>query len=509
MSRCALPRLVSVALLLVSVSLLSSSGQAQARSGSVGGHVVDERGTPLARATVLLESVSTGDVVRTTTDADGRYRFDPVPRGVYTVGASTPLHPLRRFGERPGLMAAIELMLGSGDVTGIDIHVATGGVVSGIVRLSTGEPVEAEVAVLPMDRAQPDTVPVTTSADMSGRYRIFGLPTGTYVVAARPKAPMPYDGAGNRVRMVWPGVYGGDDIDSAIQIEIGTGTTIDADVELAIGEAGTIVGQLVGNAPLAAKTYQLRVEPEVRAPSWWIEAWSHAGVNAEGGAFVLPRVAPRAFRVVASRIGSVRLSGDSELLAVGSAAVVAGAETPVALSLGPGFSIAGTHECPSTDLVVRRTRPSLVQVIRAQVGQAGAFRVGDLLPGDYTVGAGVLVSLSSSDVSGLQVPCAQAPATVSGAVVMDGLVVSSPPLVVIAPAVVEGDGPQRVRVIRPDSEGKIDLANVQPGTVHLGAIDAERFLGDPLVAVEAVGSGGAQAVLVSGARHHATVPVIR
>src|SRR5579883_2515761 len=70
-----------LALLLMPAGIL----QAQSGNGSVTGIVSDSSGAPAPNVKVDLTGVSNGSHNTTTTDQNGRYRFDNVPTGRYRI----------------------------------------------------------------------------------------------------------------------------------------------------------------------------------------------------------------------------------------------------------------------------------------------------------------------------------------------------------------------------------------------------------------------------------------
>ena len=159
----------------------------------------DRDSRPLRRARVTL-SGSDIDVGRATITADdGRFTFDQLPPGRYTITAAKDAYVSMSAGadrpERPGL--GIEVRAGQTAQT--SIRLPRGAVITGIVRLPTGEPA-AGFSVSPIVRRYvPSTgerllvapLNTTTTTDDRGVYRIFGLPAGTYFVGAAPRVPFP------------------------------------------------------------------------------------------------------------------------------------------------------------------------------------------------------------------------------------------------------------------------------------------------------------------------------
>ena len=158
----------------------------------------DRDSRPVRRARVTL-SGSDIDVSRATiTGDDGRFTFEQLPPGRYTITAAKDAYVSMSAGadrpERPGL--GIEVR--AGETAQTSIRLPRGAVITGIVRLPTGEPA-AGFAVGPLiQRYVPSagerrlTAPPNTAitTDDRGVYRIFGLAAGTYLVTAAPRVPL-------------------------------------------------------------------------------------------------------------------------------------------------------------------------------------------------------------------------------------------------------------------------------------------------------------------------------
>jgi len=203
-------RIVSVAVSFVLVLYATTSAAQPPRDyrtpGSSGTAAItgivlsdDRDSRPLRRARVTL-SGSDIDVGRATITADdGRFTFDQLPPGRYTITAAKDAYVSMSAGadrpERPGL--GIEVRAGQTAET--TIRLPRGAVITGIVRLPTGEPA-AGFSVSPIVRRYvPSTgerllvspLNTTITTDDRGVYRIFGLPAGTYFVGATPRVPVP------------------------------------------------------------------------------------------------------------------------------------------------------------------------------------------------------------------------------------------------------------------------------------------------------------------------------
>jgi hypothetical protein len=134
-------------------------------------------------------------VGKATTDADGRYRFDGLTTGQFTVAPLAPPYVLpvnSMFG--PGKV--VNLTAGEA-VEGIDFKLARGGVITGRVTDADGRPViEQGISLTPIDESG---APLRQQyswysnyqmyvTDDRGVYRIYGLAAGRYKVSCGDEA---------------------------------------------------------------------------------------------------------------------------------------------------------------------------------------------------------------------------------------------------------------------------------------------------------------------------------
>ena len=158
------------------------------------GRVRTRTGRALADAVVRLEGHDGGGRVRSTvTDGSGRYGFERVAVGRYRVWAAKGGFVRRyygadRFGELP---RAIEVIEGRSE-DDVDVVLARGAVVTGLVRDETGFPVpNANVFVLQRVRERGVVSLRLAGADRTddrGLYRVFDLAPGVYYVRAEAMA---------------------------------------------------------------------------------------------------------------------------------------------------------------------------------------------------------------------------------------------------------------------------------------------------------------------------------
>jgi hypothetical protein len=168
--------------------------RAEARAGSISGRVATDTGQPMLNAVVRALAVGkpTGQALRINTGEDGRFNFDNLPPGTYRIvpTANGYYNPLN-LGEQKYYRL--------GDY--IDFVMMKGGVITGEVTNSAGEPVVAvqvraiRLRELDGKPARYTSAPRERATDDRGVYRIYGLEPGIYLVMATGQA-----GPGSQLR---------------------------------------------------------------------------------------------------------------------------------------------------------------------------------------------------------------------------------------------------------------------------------------------------------------------
>ncbi len=157
---------------------------AAAATGSISGRVTNETGQPVAGATVSLRGSSPFFQARmTSTDSEGNFQVTDLGAELYAVSAFAPGYIAPpRDPESPPVYHRI------GD--SVDLSIVRGGVITGSVMSSSGEPL-VHIAVRAMmirdANGEGPRFPAThtpRSTDDRGVYRIYGLVPGTYLVSA-------------------------------------------------------------------------------------------------------------------------------------------------------------------------------------------------------------------------------------------------------------------------------------------------------------------------------------
>jgi Carboxypeptidase regulatory-like domain len=161
-------------------------------SGSIGGIVVSSESTPrpLRQAAVTLRDTDRGSSRLAMTDQAGRFLFDRLPSGRFTVSVAKPPYITASYGARTLRGQGLTIALADGQqVTDISVPLPRGAVITGRVVDAHGRPLASSrvVAVERVVSGGETTLRavggIGVTPDDRGVYRIYGLPAGTYVVA--------------------------------------------------------------------------------------------------------------------------------------------------------------------------------------------------------------------------------------------------------------------------------------------------------------------------------------
>ncbi len=179
---------------------------------SVEGRCVDETGAPLAGVVLsLLHASREGShpTAHARTGVDGRFRLEGLAPGPHVLFAAPAAD--RDGTSRPG--AERRLALPAGDA--VEVVLPRGLAVEGVIRLENGDPLPGGVLrAMPLHGAPTEpTFWRTGAVDGAGRFRVTGLPPGTYalhlVCVGEAPPPGPFD---NGVRDPAPALRGGSPV---------------------------------------------------------------------------------------------------------------------------------------------------------------------------------------------------------------------------------------------------------------------------------------------------------
>lgn len=181
---------VTVVLLFILLPVIGQTSSDQAseasKTGSITGRVVDERGQPLpnARVSVVPSEGGRRPNGRTSTDREGTFKVTGLDQVPYRVYVEMPAY-IRVSDEESGPPRS-QYKVGDS----VNVVFTKGGVITGTVTTATGDPVIGIGVGAWLKRNhkdQPGTLNAPTresTTDDRGVYRIYGLPTGTYIVSA-------------------------------------------------------------------------------------------------------------------------------------------------------------------------------------------------------------------------------------------------------------------------------------------------------------------------------------
>ena len=387
----------------------------------------DDARTPLRNAIVGLERANIEDIRSTTTDAEGRFRFDALPPGSYRLAASKGAYLSMGYGARKSGGPGQAIVLTDGQTFDAKpIALVRGSVIAGRVTGRNGQPVararvQASQFVVVNGQRQRRAISSVTgdgTTNEHGEYRIFGLAPGEYLVAAstasstimgsdviaaelawvrQPNGPAPPPG---RLSTLAPALYPGTaDPAGAVPIVLARGEErLGVDVALPYVPVSRVSGTITDADGRPAAVRVMLTPPIV---GWWT-AQVQSMTSGADGAFVFSGLAPGQYRISAQggRV-TVPVSPDSTTSRIINYATWASAEfnlngqdrNDVALRLQPGMTVTGqiifkgsTPPPDPTQIQLRLTNtiasntPGLAAPY-ALIAPDGTFKVEGVIPG--------------------------------------------------------------------------------------------------------------------------------
>jgi membrane-associated protease RseP (regulator of RpoE activity) len=274
-------------------------------TGVIRGRVVRaDTGEPLRRVQVSVAEWSTSDFsgpAATMTDAEGRYELTQLPAGRYQLKARRGGYVEVAYGQRRPFERGRPLELGESAVLqNIDFALPPGAVVTGRIVDETGEPV-AHVSVSLdrrryIDGARRLVAESSGSTDDRGEFRIFGVPPGDYVIAARfGETEL---GSRDRIRYV-PTYFPGTPVASEAQrVTVGPGQEVPGiTIALARAATATVRGVVRSSGQASVDPFTFVSAREIRGP----QAYGHTAtaIAAGDGSFAIAGLLPGAYFVEA------------------------------------------------------------------------------------------------------------------------------------------------------------------------------------------------------------------
>jgi Carboxypeptidase regulatory-like domain len=281
----------------------AASAKVESKTGNISGRVVNESGQPLVNAEVYVRPDTPQQLpdTYTTTDREGVFKFSGLERGSYTVAASVPAYIAKP--PKPG-----PVVRSTGD--SVTLVLLKGGVITGTVINSKGDPVEAIGIRVEMvtdeSGRRPPGISYESMTDDRGVYRVYGLPSGTYIVAADGATNYSPTGV-NAFAVDMPTYAPSSSREAADKISVRLGEeTSNVDISYR-GERGSTISGIVNGTRIADRGFSVTLTSLAeKGPRW------HTSFQAANGEFAFEGIPDGDYLLAATAYWNDRDRGLSE-----------------------------------------------------------------------------------------------------------------------------------------------------------------------------------------------------
>jgi 5-hydroxyisourate hydrolase-like protein (transthyretin family) len=409
--------------------------QAAAGTASISGVVTtaEMAARPVGLAHVVAIGAFTGTVKITSTDRDGRFSFSTLPADRYVVGASkAPYLGAVAGARRPGRPGSPIVVADGEKLANVAIRLPLGASISGTIIDERGQPAVNTPVMARQRRMQngepmlvaPPGATSNASTDERGRYRLYGLPPGEYVVSAT-RAAFPITARQLSDAEVDRGLQGSAPPAPAVETMAAVpsffpGTTRQAEatpVAVAVGEdrqgvdfrvelarTARVGGTVTTSEGLPAEGTVVMLSS---APSSPLQQTSVASVTRDGR-FQMAAIAPGSYTVTSRRT----LQGSPGTQFAVATIEVAGVDQPdIPLVLRPAMTLTGrlafdgASPAPALGgqrIPFRSLTPAVASFATPQVtptSPTGAFSIAGVTPGRFVIGGPLTFGATTASVT--------------------------------------------------------------------------------------------------------------
>lgn len=462
---------------------------------------------------VRLRSLDRPVTIGTAADAFGLFAFEAVPNGDYVLEASGPIKA--QYGARHDIVGGEKIRVRDEDTAvaaAADSRAAINGtVVDDFGELAQGVRVQAIEVGSSNGHRFAIGIGVAQVTDDRGRYRLFGLPAGTYIIAASVGASRFADGGRPReaAREYYPGTV---DFDAALTTTVEPGDDLAGiDMALSLTDTARVSGVVVDDAgePLSGT---VRISERAGAG---VTALEPRMVSiTENGGFEFDGLLPGEYVVQAraeARYGSPARFG------VADVSVREGDIPPVRIVASRGATLAGRIVVESGELASMldmRIEALPVDPAAAPLDGMGAVESNSVISSDGTfyltnlhgptrfalrttrenwylkslhvggfdaVSTAVDFGSGALSVEGVEAVVSSAGASIAG--VVEDQSGAPQPLARVTVFAVQRDtwfaGSSTVRLVRADSRGMFDVRGLSPGDYLIAAESVTELVEQP------------------------------